>query len=397
MTKNNTNKIESKAAAAISRAVGQALSQPKQKKGKGKGNGKGRGKMGGVPRAPAQDLRLMALASLIRDPCNSKIDNIPGATGETIIRRIRTQITLHEAAAYNNGYLLWFPEYHGSASRLSTGSNCNMFAYEQTVAGVGVRPTNTAVAPLGGGAATGISGTFLKDPVSAIVSGDTTAYGAACTLAACMTFLYSGTTSDNAGFVYGVEDIAPSIFFNNQGGAAGSANGAVSIQVLTSYAKTRMRTPLEGMEIVVRPKRYVFRGPGSDTGTLAQFGAVDTLFGIGGAGAQSTLVASDANLVAGFGIAWTGLSAPLSNVSMECIKVVELSIRPTEGIIEETATVPPGPSIIEEAVEFLDKTTPGWQTRLAHGASTIAANIANIALAGAANTVMRSNAHRLLH
>jgi len=137
---------------------------------------------------------------------------------------------------------------------------------------------------------------------------DTTAYGAACTLAACMTFLYSGTTSDNAGFVYGVEDIAPSIFFNNQGGAAGSANGAVSIQVLTSYAKTRMRTPLEGLEIVVRPKRYVFRGPGSDTGTLAQFGAVDTLFGIGGASAQSTLVASDANLVAG--LASHGLDCP---------------------------------------------------------------------------------------
>lgn len=387
MTKKNANKQQTKGARRTDESKA-------QKKNKNRGGKRGTG----VPRGPAIDFRTMALADLIRDPCHAKIDNIPGATGETIIRRIRTLITVHNSPTFNSGYMVWYPEYHGSANTSVSGDNCNLFHYETTAANIGVRPTNTALLPLGTSLSYAAQGRFSPDPVAVIVSADTTAYSSACTLSACMNMLYSGTTSNNSGFVYPVEDLPATTFFNVNSGGVGTVNGASSILSLTTFAKSRLRVPMEGVEVIVRPKRYAFRGPGSDASTGVASNTADGLFGIGFAGTiQTILYCADPNQTSGFGLAWTGLNVTVgADVTIECIKVVELTIRPTEGIVEAVPGVPPGPTKIEEACQFLDDNTPGWQTRVSNGASHLASGVANMALAGAVNYMRRRSDRRLM-
>lgn len=387
MTKNS--KITSKTA---------ATKQQPQKSKKKYDNRRGGPKMY-MDRMIGKSAHSQALAMLIANPCDAMVDNLPGVTGETVIRRVRTIVPIHAAGATNTGYLLWYPEYHGFASN-GQGENANFFLWEVNAGSESQRPTNTTTNPLGSDTTTlaDVAGDFLPDPASSLVYSETTPFASACTLAACMKYCYSGSLSLNSGFVYPVEDLPVTTFFNQAGGLTGTANGASSFANLQSYAKTRARIPLEGIEVVWRPKRYNFRGSGETLNTIGFSGtATDTLFqqGVPSVVTRTTLQALDASDISGFGIAWNGLDATkTSDVFIECIKVVELQLRPTAGFVEERPATVPSASALETAKSMLDEVSPNWQVRLADFASHTAAKVTVNALAGT-SAIMRAPSNRI--
>lgn len=356
-----------------------------------------------VGRPIGKSEHAQALAMLIAHPCDALVDSLPGVTGETVIRRIRSIISVHRTAANNTGYLLWYPEYHGLATT-GGGDNSNLFMWEVVSTDSNLRPTNTTLNPLGSDSTTAshVAGDFYPDPASSLVSPETstttTPFASACTLAACMKYCYSGTLSSNSGFVYPVEDLPVTTFFNQNGGLTGTANGAVSFANLQTYAKTRARIPLEGVEVAWRPKKYLFRGPGETNSTLGLNNAADTLFtqGVISVTSRTILQAADPTDVSGFGIAWNGLQSTTNNdVFIECVKVVELQLRPTAGMIEERPATAPSPSYLEAAKEMLDNMNPNWQVHLSNLTSHAAARITTTALAGA-SALLRQSGNRVL-
>jgi len=359
--------------------------------GKKNGGKSGQRKNGGVPRRIGPSEHAQALALLIKDPCNSLVDALPGVTGETVIRRVRTFIDCHSSAATNCGYLLWYPEFHGNG--LSAGVNANLFKYERLPGNVSAKPTNTPASPLGTDvvSAPSVAGQWIQDPVNVFVQSRNSTFAGACTLAACMKFVYGGTLSNNAGFCYPIIDLAPQNFFDVAGTAVGTAEGAVSIANLQTFAKSRVRVPLEGVEVIWRPKRYLFRGPGEYALADGQGSETDTCFERGSPTINPTsLACPEPGATSGFGLAWTGLATTTTgDVFVECIKVVELQLRPSFGMIEERPPVPPSPAVLQESLDYLDSRSPNWQAGLSDVMSHTAAFLARTALGGASEFMRR--------
>lgn len=358
------------------------------KKGKG---GRGKRTMGGVPRRVGQSEYSQALAMLIKDPCNAMVDSLPGVTGETVIRRVRSFIDCHSSSTTTNGYLIWYPEFHGNGG--SAGVNANLFKYERLSGNLATKPTNTTASPLGTDvvSAPSVAGLWIQDPVNTYVQSRNSTFAGACTLAACVKFVYGGTLANNGGFVYPIEDLAPQNFFDVAGTVIATAEGAVSIANLQTFAKTRVRVPLEGVEVVWRPKRYLFRGPGEFALADGQGSETDTCFERGNPTINPTsLACPEPGNTSGFGLAWTGLTpGTTGDVFVECVKVVELQLRPSFGMIEERPPVPPSPAILQESLDYLDSVNPNWQASISDVMSHGAAFIARTALAGASEMMMR--------
>lgn len=357
-----------------------------------KGNGSGKGqRRQGVPRKIGQSEYAQALAMLIKDPCNALVDSLPGVTGETVIRRVRTFIDCHSSAATNCGYMLWYPEFHGNG--LTAGVNANLFKYERLPGNIATKPTNTTASPLGCDvvSAPSVAGLWIQDPVNVFVQSRNSTFAGACTLAACMKFVYGGTLSNNAGFVYPIEDLAPQNFFDVAGTAIATAEGAVSIANLQTFAKSRVRVPLEGVEVVWRPKRYLFRGPGEFALADGQGSETDTCFERGNPTINPTnLACPEPGATSGFGLAWTGIATSTTgDVFVECVKVVELQLRPSFGMIEERPPVPPSPAQLQDSLIYLDSYSPNWQAGLSDAMSHGAAFLARTAIGGASEFMRR--------
>jgi len=107
-------------------------------------------------------------------------------------------------------------------------------------------------------------------------------------------------------------------------------------------------------------------------------------------------MAPDPTDISGFGIAWNGLvTTSNGDIFIECVKVVELQLRPTAGMVEERPATPPSLSILETAKATLDAADPGWQVRLSNFATHAAARLATTALAGASAVYMNQGSRVL--
>lgn len=267
---------------------------------------------------PARELR-----DLILDPCNAAL--VPGPIGagpSGYITRLRTRIQLHSIASRNNGYFLWFPDYHNYNSA-GTGS-CFGWEYSDTT----TPPTNSVGSGFGSANNPGSNTAYrIRDPAFGFVAGTAES---ARTLAACAAIIYTGTTMNCSGEVAINTSIDP-------GSALFSSNGLPNTTAnYFSTAQTVIRMPQTKADVLHMPtdinsiwhtagNNYVDNiNNSTDTPLSVAENSTSYLTDLGPATGQ----------VPGIAIAWAGLPNGTTNdLVIELTKVVEWRPRGDQGIV----------------------------------------------------------------
>lgn len=339
---------------------------------------------------------LEPLARLLANPCGAIPRNIALSTGGGIVRVVRVIIPLHSSATQNNGYVLWYPDFHCRGSRAAaSATSANLFALETvgltTPPGAPVVPGPASAALFGGVDPTAGVGASLADPAYGIL-GVTFREGA--TLAACAKFRYLGATGENRGAVGRIEQLDGTSFITTDGsniyGPAPSA--------LISFADDRQRPSMADLEVRWAPTSgfgSAFRGTGDMGANNVLNNESDSFLEVGVTGGPpSRFVDPAPSSHSAIGFVWNGLNPLVTgDIEVELIKVIELKLSPVSGLREAVAEVPSAEAFTR-AVHSLDAEYAGWRTAaedigsrvLARGAATVA----NMALAGAA-TYARGN------
>jgi len=345
---------------------------------------------------------IVDYARLLRDPCNGPLVRAVGSLHQgAITERLRiTDSSFLDGIGYlpskANGYIVWFPSYHSSGtfggSTNVAYTPANLFYYHSTSSST--PPTNTVVDPAGlgtGVAADGASttGTFLRDPANNQLLGATTPFDRATTLSACLQADYIGVLSALSGQVCTVSNFSLASFITNSG-VPGAIPAFPSVDTIFSYAAKRERLHPAGAEVIWRPtdQSSIPRTGGqmNQGNFVSDSPIVDAPFWTGSKGVHTTrVVATNPNEVFGVCVAWKGV--PVSGLSFNMVKVVNLELAARSAQIEEirTGTSSALPSIsIDAVVNAIDSASPGWQSSLSAGAHSMASSIGR----GAMDAVM---------
>lgn len=333
------------------------IKMPKKKMAKKKKTAK---KRAGISRG------LINYAELVADPCMGPLVNglVTGPTGGSVIERFRQTLAVPAAAATNrDGYLVFFPSYHG-AGQSKAYSNQSIFYFE--AANTSTRPTNTIAAPLGSGVLGAATGTWLTDNAYSVISGATSPFVRAKSLAACAQLEYVGALSSSAGQICTIANISLNALIQNTT-TPGVDILFPTVDEMFAYAAERRRLQIDGHEVKYRPtpEQDVYRAAGvSLEGALVNNSEPDTLFWNGSpAATASKLTVTDPAHAQGIVIAWRGIPGTLGSLTINLIKVVELELAPRSGVVESMMTKPTGQRgvTIESVTKFLDDASPGWQ------------------------------------
>jgi len=300
-----------------------------------------------------------------------------GGTENGYLLRVRSSLTLHGAAASNNGTIVWFPDFHNAGSV----NNSNILYWEFPNTG---GPANTTAVPLGTGAAGGES---FPDPANGWVAANTVA--SARTIAACITFNYVGPTTSAAGQVAynsGVQR-GPVIF----GGSAGSPASTAEYFVLTDKTTRTPLVQLENKFVPTDASRF-FRTAGGSLQT-------DVAFVLGTPGTSSTASGTSiaVDTYGGIGFSWRGLSTASNNdVIIEFIKVIEWKPDPASG-----GQLPTAPQSESASWELFSTAVRRSFNPVRYGMSDpstmdyLVQGVSNMAL-GAAGMAMRQTTQRMV-
>lgn len=292
---------------------------------------------------------MPTVAHMLADPCDGPL--IPyAASGGGYVTRFKRTIKLHHVPANNNGYIIWFPDFHGTSGQ---GNPANVVYYEDATSST--PPTNTTAGPFGSGI-TG-SGQFTMDPCFNWVNSATCQD--ARTLAACLRLRYSGKLADTTGTIAVVKEISASQLFNGSGGV----NTPASVDNLMTFAPEVERFNPEGVEVRYRP--HDDTSLPRSTG-LSVNSAGDRVFLCGTSGTAATQLPVGDVATAdkrGIGIVWTGLNSGASvDVWVDMIKIVEWTPNTSVGIVESPPVTSVDSNVFGRALSFLDKNIPNWQT-----------------------------------
>lgn len=309
--------------------------------------------------------RMTGYQKLIADPCSANLTrSFANSGGSSIVERTRTSITLNETipTETENGYILWFPSYHGSGSEPFSGQNWYYFVNSNS----GDKPLNTGADPLGLVSANR-TGRWLIDPAHNNLEADSI-FSTGRTIAACLTMDYIGPLNTAAGQYAVVQNFDVNALVDSK-----TLLDFPSVDEVFDYAISRGRLPLEGHQVLWRPSdedckaRSAPASTGSNTAKIP-----DALFLSGDdvTGQTSRLNEVDPGEARGICIAWRGV--PPNSLVFNAVKVAEytLSMKSKAVEVPVTSTVP-GLSI-DKAVSTLDRMMPGWQESALRGAGALA-------------------------
>jgi len=359
----------------------------------GKGRKGPKGRKGGMP----------PLATLLNNPCGQVPRGLTATVGGGIVRVVRKIYTMHVTPNFNNGYLIWYPDFHSRGGGTTIKVSANVFAYESQNSGLTTAPTSPVTPTVGYKALFGdtdaitYAGVAYADPVYNILG---SVFREAATLAACAKFRYLGTTAANRGAVGRLEQVDGANFITTDG----SNMYGPTTAGLVSYSEDRQRPDMADLEVKWAPTNGVgttFRGNGDYGANNALNNTADSFLELGvTASSASQYVANSPSSHTAIGFVWTGMGIDTgSDIEIELIKVVELKIGITSGLRENIAVVPP-PAAFDQATRILDNANPEWRTSMGHAAeyaaNRLAAGVANIALAGAATYASGRNRDRRL-
>lgn len=310
---------------------------------------------------------FLDLAELIADPCGARVSGVGSVEG-AITERARTFAAVNGGTNATCGYVAWFPSYT-SHSIMSTagGNNYNCFFWES--AGSSLVPVNTTTAPMGSG---GSSGQFLVDPAGPFVSTGS-AFSRQKTYSACIQLEWLANLAAIQGQICVVKNMSLGAL-NRASGTAGAAYAPLSVDEVFQYAAERQRTQVGGHEAIWRPTvdSCVYRTNGQEQSNLTTTATGDLADAIWVSGVPGSSLTVDRcanpNNAYGIVIAWKGWpQATFASGQVVLVKSFALEMAPRSGAIESIPrqlTNDTEGTLIAKAVEFLDATRPGWQTKL---------------------------------
>lgn len=306
-------------------------------------------------------------AKLVSNPCHGPLERGISDSGiGQVLERVRSSIIPNDAANCANGYVVWFPSYHNSGA---VGGLGNYYFWNNSDSAV--LPVNTVASPMGGGFAQGnMSGLFLRDPAYSLVSGATTSFSRARSVAACLQLEYIGALNATAGQVAIISNISLQAFCAS--GGVGTEFIPLSVDQMFSYAGTRERVQITGHEVVWRPDddTSVFRTNGGSnnlgaTVPASQIFRPDVVFDMGTPALSATAnVCMDTSHIKGICVAWRGFPPTANTICIQAVKVVDLELSPINNAVEPMYTAKKSvPDPISTVTSWLDRYTPGWQVR----------------------------------
>ncbi len=286
-----------------------------------------------------------------------------GDSGDTVVKRVVNEISLHAVAANAFGYLAWWPSYHNNG--LGAGLGGNLLQFEPNATTVPV--ANSVANPTGTTLAT--SGNFIVDPAAAILGQtNTSVFQAARTLAACMQVYYVGALQTCQGMLATIENLTPEQLMQ-----PGSDIGSSVAQLLVFGESQRF--PIEGAEVKWTPEEATrLRTEGSVSAAIGTvYGTADDCFIEGTPATNRSQFGPNAAKSSGIAICYSNLNSAVSaDVRARLTKVVELEVNTSAGITEaKVKAQPPTASMYASAIEFLDHTRPGWKTTLSNLGKTL--------------------------
>lgn len=286
---------------------------------------------------------------LIADPCYGQLTHpLYGGTSGGYLARFKRTFTVHQTAASNNGWFMWFPEYHcdqGISAVITNKAPQSSWLYESNVA-TGF-PTNTITNPFGSG---GVGGSPQQDPASPFLRG---VNGTARTVAACVKIMYTGPPLTKAGiFTFDNQVKASQVLDFNAAGVPDIAQQAGTHSVSCPTPRT--------MEIRWIPNLLNSSRFRRATPTVVQTGNTstyvdDTLVMSGFPSSVASYNGSTASDATGIVVTWRGLPSTISNdVTIECYKVVEWMPYENTSLVQPRPA-PPTQQSVNRAFDYISQ------------------------------------------
>jgi hypothetical protein len=328
-----------------------------------------------VPRPLSGNL---SYARMITNPCSAPLVHPKYGTGDTgILTKFHSTktITLGAIGDFSNGYVVFFPEYHGAGATggvVNYNGNMSIFGFSDQVASQ--LPTNSTATPLGTGAdINATTGAALTDPAFNWINSTTVLD--ARTVSACMTVSYTGTTSGLTGRLGIIDGVPRDIF---------SPTPLPSPATMMTMAQHVGRMPLDTSEIIWKPSPSAvnFRTVGSGLNTAANLETlVDDCITTGipavdfskpGEGTQS-------GAVTGICFVWQGLPTDGSELILDFYKGIEWRPPPSTGMVMPIPVSISSRDETKAVVRALDRRSPTWNVSTLHSAASA---VSRAALAG---------------
>lgn len=330
-----------------------------------------------------------AFARMLMDPCKARLTYGPmgGSSDSGYLLRVQSRFVLHGTSAANNGYLVWFPDFHAFSNAP------NLFTFE--TATPSTAPLNTIAVPYGTGSAT--TSTAQRDPANQWVSGSNCA--AARTLAGCVRIFSTAAVSNVAGQFAVTTGITPHQLLNS-----GSPSGCMSVVDFATFSQDVERMDLMTKEVKHAPSTNssIFRP--LDVNSAVDSSGNCLLLGI--VTASNTTVGPLASQTNGIAVSWMGLStsgSAANDLVIELVKIIEWLPDSNSGVTEPQYPVRPTTTYEDIQSSFL-RQQPDWQTRiydtardLAHtGVSAATNNLINRVYTGATAYAMNRMTQAML-
>lgn len=328
---------------------------------------------------------LRQYANLISNPCHGPLLRSVGL-GQ-ITERVRATAAANVAGTDTAGYVVWFPSYHNPGVTAEYSSN--LFYFDN--ASTSVQPLNTTANPTGM-VALATTGLFRADPASAIL-GSSAAFSRAKTMSACLQVEYLGALQSISGQVAIIPNLPFRAFY---GTSATTVINPPTVDTLFAYASVRQRLQVTGHEVIWRPSddSSVFRTAGNEGSAATAVMRADAVLRNGNPASTSTTIAStEPDEIYGICIAWRGVPAVASCLSINAVKVVDLELAPSGFAVEPTFAGlgnPAASSInpVNTVTSWLDRYVPNWQFRAVNASINAAGQLAmNYAPAWAVSTI----------
>lgn len=313
---------------------------------------------------------------MVADPCNATL--VPGIFGDQdgLLARVKLSIMNPGDRGQTAGYILWCPDYHTKpdfAESFLFGKG-NLFVWSST--GSFIPPTNTVAFPYGGennpwDPTTDSAGT-IRDPAANLL--DTDLVQDARTISSCIRLTYTGAMTAASGQYAFIEAMPLSSLLS--GGDTTGDPTPPDVDDLFQYATKSGRLGTDTLEIVSRTddSSGTFRNSEISPVSVEDQGGSEASFLTTEGKTQQPLV---------YGIAWRGLASRTpSPMVLDVLKNIEWRPRPSSGLTHaKPVAINPTP-MVHKATAHLDRTMPGWSTRITNSVTSGASSIAQAAFTG---------------
>lgn len=320
-----------------------------------------------------QMVRNPSMANLAYGPLNGEIES-------GYLMRLTLRYQLHKTAARKNGYIVWFPDFHNGGfttgtddyPSVATGRGGNLFVWED--GSTTSRPVNSTlgtggsqtVFPYGYGMAVGTA-SCLVDPAFKFCNTETVSQ--ARTLAASMTWQYTGQLSTVQGMMSKVEGVTlAQLLYGGEG-----LNTPVSIEELASMSQSQGRIGTGKYELKHHPSTMnsIYRNTdipyigsantANDTGICLKAGAATVTPGpppTASATAPSIILV-ESSKVTGIGFTWVGVGDSDSDIHIQCTKIIEWTPQATNNATIATAISRPIMTT-DQIITHMDNNHHSW-------------------------------------